>query len=244
MTNKIDELQIAYDFLYSKQIKNVSKLTLENIKKACEKLSDVNAEITPTSVAEFVQNNTMMMKSKANGGFPPQRAQAIANNDDFKAFVGLYQQPKDALINKDSEDKKVPQYPVLGLDNKTKAYINVLVNSKKALERENKNLSDQLTTKTMTSPFSLLGSEEHGAVNNNEMVLIESTKDYPFSMPDLVSIIQKIPKLAESFPHIFKIMKRNGKQAMSITTPSKEELIFNSKDMKIISNCSDNFESK
>ena len=92
----------------------------------------------------------------------------------------------------------------------------------------------------MSKPLSLLGSEENGAIKNNEMVLIESEEHYPFSMSDLISIIQKISTLAESFPHVFRIDERGGKQAMSITTPSKSERIFNSKDMVIITSCSNN----
>jgi len=32
MTNKTDEIQIAYDYLYSKQKKNISKISVKNIK--------------------------------------------------------------------------------------------------------------------------------------------------------------------------------------------------------------------
>lgn len=239
MTNKTDEIEIAFNFLYSKQKKNISKISVKNIKKACDKLLALNAKITPTTVAAFIadiDNEAMFEFFNKKNPYPPVYS-SINNNGSFKDFIGLYQSPKDELINK---DKMVHQYPVLGLDNKTKSYINMLKHNNEALQRENKNLSDQLTTKTISKPLSLLGSEENGAINNNEMVLIESEEHYPFSMSDLISIIQKIPKLAESFPHVFRIDERGGKQAMSITTPSKSERIFNSKDMEIITSCSDN----
>lgn len=239
MTNKTDELQIAFDCLYSKQKKNISKISVKNIKKACDKLLGLNAKITPTTVAAFIadiDNEAMFEFFNKNNPYPPVFS-SINNNRSFKDFIARYQLPKDELVNK---DKMVPQYPVLGLDNKTKSYINMLKNNNDALQRENKNLSDQLTTKTMSKPLSLLGSEENGAINNNEMVLIESEEHYPFSMSDLISIIQKISTLAESFPHVFRIDERGGKQAMSITTPSKSERIFNSKDMVIITSCSNN----
>ena len=243
MTNKANELQIAYDYLYSKQIKTISKISVKNIKKACDKLLGLNAKINPTTVAAFIadiDNEAMFEFFNNNNPYPPVY-QSINNNASFKAFIRLYQPPKDELINK---DKMVPQYPTLGLDNKTKSYINILKHNNEALQRENKSLSDQLTTKTMRKPVSLLGSEENGAINNNEMVLIDSEESYPFDMSDLISIIQKIPKLADSFPHIFKIEERGGKQAMSIITSSKVERIFNSKDMEIITSCTDNLGNK
>ena len=239
MTNKTDQLQIAFDCLYSKQKKNISKISVKNIKKACDKLLGLNAKVTPTTVAAFIadiDNEAMFEFFNKNNPYPPVFS-SINNNRSFKDFIARYQLPKDELINK---DKMVPQYPVLGLDNKTKSYINMLKHNNDALQRENKNLSDQLTTKTMSKPLSLRGSEENGAINNNEMVLIESEEHYPFSMSDLISIIQKISTLAESFPHVFRIDERGGKQAMSITTPSKSERIFNSKDMVIITSCSNN----
>jgi hypothetical protein len=239
MTNNNSDIEMSYNLLLEKQKTNISKKSLENIKVACDKLLSLNATITTTSVAEFIADiDNLPILESINNKTPPKK-QSIRNNDGFKTFISLYQCDMDNPDKKNNDNgQAIIKYPSQGLDSKTKAYINMLVHVTEAVKNENKSLSEQLTVMTKTTPISLLESEGAGAGNTNEMALVKPMKAYPFSMEDLVSIVNKIPALAASFPHIFKIVEREGKCAMSIDTPSKTERIFNSKEMELINACS------
>lgn len=200
------------------------KTALERVRKACDTIESMGGVLNVNRISEYCVNHF--------GGPAPS---TLHNSNDHKVYIGLRRQEaeaKQAPVKKSTPPKS--KYPVDGLDQLTKNYIDQLLERNKLLESTNTWQRKVLENKTRAEPLKLGQAITTGPDQGMALQVLEGSAadglPSPALSPALRDAIQSATQALETLEakvdYLTVDVRKDGRKRLLWESPANTEVLI------------------